>query len=292
MHTFLQRFFLASAWPMQTPVPYSMFHIVTAAAGILAAVWAARRLAAQDSAAPGTVTRKPSPLDSAAPQSAARRPPPHFTNRVFFISGLVLAASELYKQGFLYYVVNNGSYDWWYFPFQLCSVPMYLCLAVPLLRGKSFDRVRRSLCTFIQDFGLLGGIMALAEPSGLMHSYWTLTLHGLGWHFMLIFLGLFCAFSGSSCREPNGFLSALPLFAACCVIATAINVAVHPLGNADMFYISPYYPNEQLVFHQIALEIGIAAGNLIYLTGVALGGFLCHMACRRITARRVAGAAL
>ena len=25
---------------------------------------------------------------------------------------------------------------------------------------------------------------------------------------------------------------------------------------------------------------GITAGNLIYLTGVALGGFLCHLGCR------------
>ena len=47
-----------------------------------------------------------------------------------------------------------------------------------------------------------------------------------------------------------------------------------------MFYISPYYPNEQIVFHRIALGIGITAGNLIYLTGVALGGFLCHLGCR------------
>ena len=53
-----------------------------------------------------------------------------------------------------------------------------------------------------------------------------------------------------------------------------------------MFYISPYYPNGQIVFHQIALEIGITAGNLIYLTGVALGGWICHVACRRIAHRR------
>ncbi len=265
MQTFFQRFFQASAWPMQTPDPYSMFHIVLTAAGILMAVYAARRLAAQKL--------------TARPQGKCS------SDRVFLVCGLILAASEIYKQGFLYYAVNGCVYDWWYFPFQLCSLPMYLCLAIPLLRGESAAPIRRSLCTFIQDFGLLGGIMALAEPSGLMHPYWTLTLHGLGWHFMLVFLGLYCAMSGSSNREPGGFISVLPLFAACCVIATAINVAAHPLGNADMFYISPYYPNGQIVFHEIALEIGIAAGNLIYLTGVVFGGFLCHLACCRITAR-------
>lgn len=262
MQTLLQRFFLASAWPMQTPEPYSIFHIVLTAAGLLAAVFGARRL-------------------------TARHRGKRSSDRVFLACGLVLAASELYKQGFLYYVVTSRVYDWWYFPFQLCSIPMYLCLVIPLLRGKYAAPIRRSLCTFIQDFSLLGGIMALAEPTGLFHPYWTLTLHGLCWHFMLVFLGLYCAFDGSSCREPGGYVTVLPLFAACCVIATAINVTAHPLGSADMFYISPYYPNGQLVFHEIALEIGIAAGNLIYLTGVVLGGFLCHIACCRITARRL-----
>ena len=159
---------------------------------------------------------------------------------------------------------------------------MYLCLAIPFLRGKRYLRARRAVLTFIQDFALLGGAMALAEPSGLMHPYWALTMHGLCWHFILIFLGLYCALSGEAAREPAGFLSVLPLFIACCVIATLINVAAHPYGDADMFYISPYYPNGQIVFHQIALEIGVTAGNLIYLTGVALGGFLCHLACGRL----------
>ena len=250
MQELLQRFFQASAWTMQTPVPYSPFHLSLTALGICAAAWMARRLA------------------------AGRR------KHVLFVCGLILAASELYKQGFLYYIVNGRSYDWWYFPFQLCSVPMYLCLAVPLLSRPEYARARRTACTFIQDYGLLGGFMALAEPSGLLHSYWTLTLHGLCWHFMLIFLGLYCAQSGESDREPAAFLRTLPLFAACCAAAALINIAAHPYGNADMFYISPYYPNEQIVFHRIALEIGITAGNLIYLTGVALGGFLCHLGCR------------
>ena len=116
MQELLQRFFQASAWTMQTPVPYSPFHLSLTALGICAAAWMARRLA------------------------AGRR------KHVLFVCGLILAASELYKQGFLYYIVNGRSYDWWYFPFQLCSVPMYLCLAVPLLSKPEYARARRTDC--------------------------------------------------------------------------------------------------------------------------------------------------
>lgn len=40
-----------------------------------------------------------------------------------------------------------------------------------------------------------------------------------------------------------------------------------------MFYISPYYPNGQVVFHEIALTIGTVPGNILYLLSVAPGRF-------------------
>lgn len=257
MDIILENFFKAAAWAMETPRPYSAFHIAFGTAGILSAVILARRL--------------------------SERP----ASRILFISALVLAASELFKQGFLYYIVNGRTYDWWYFPFQLCSVPMYLGLSYPVLKKLSLETAAMSTATFIQDYAVLGGFMALAEPSGLLHPYWVLTLHGLIWHFILIFMGVYCALSNTSSRKPEGFLSTLPLFLGCSLTATFINIASHPFGNADMFYISPYYPNGQIVFHQISLVIGTFPGNLLYLASVILGGFICHLACRFLTCKSV-----
>ena len=49
-------------------------------------------------------------------------------------AGLVLTLSEVFKQFFCYYVIADGTYHWGEFPFQLCSIPMYLCLIVPWLK--------------------------------------------------------------------------------------------------------------------------------------------------------------
>lgn len=238
---------------MKTPVPYSGFHILLGGAGILSAVFLAWRLSQKE-----------------------RR-------NILFACGLALAAGELYKQIFLYFIVNGGLYDWWYFPFQLCSVPMYICLLHPVLSTRAPDRCTKAACTFLQDFALLGGIMALAEPSGLMHPYVSLTLHGFIWHFILIFIGLYCAFTGNGGIRRRDFLDTLPIFLGCAITAYIINVAVHPYGNADMFYISPYYPNGQIVFHEISLTIGTAPGNLLYLLSVILGGFLIHLGLGRLS---------
>ena len=58
--------------------------------------------------------------------------------RLISMCGWGLVVLEAYKQLFLFFVVNGRHYDWWFFPFQLCSVPMYMCILMPLLCGKLY----------------------------------------------------------------------------------------------------------------------------------------------------------
>lgn len=248
-----------TAWPMTPPVPYSAFHILLTILGVGAAVIGAR-----------CCRRKM--------QRAVQ--PEKFFLRVLFAAGLLLALMELYKQTFLYLIEFNGHFDWWYFPFQLCSVPMYLCLSVPLLRKEKHLEI---VAAFLQDFGLLGGVMALAVPPGLMHPYWTMTLHGFIWHFILLFLGFFCDMSGRVGRRAADYVRILPLLLACCGIAVGINIAAGPGGDADMFYLSPYHLSNQPIFHEISATIGILPANLLYIAAMALGGFLLHQLCSKKT---------
>ncbi|MDO5405954.1 MAG: YwaF family protein [Eubacteriales bacterium] len=198
-------------------------------------------------------------------------------DKLLFCCGLLLAASELYKQIFLYVVINGGHYDWWFFPFQLCSLPMYLCLLIPFLKDR---KVRVSLCTFMQDYGLLGGIAALMVPDGFSNIHWTLTLHGYLWHLLLIVIGCFLGLSGRTDTSRMGFVRTIPVFLSSCFVATLINLLAPGHGRADMFYISPYYPNTQLLFHSLSLRLGILPGNLLYIGAVCLGGYLVHQLFR------------
>lgn len=247
-----------TAWPMTPPAPYSLFHIIICTAGILtAAVWA-RRINCTPVKRNGTA------------DSPARRPS---VSRIFWLCGLILALGEVYKQLFLYEIVNDFHYDWWYFPFQLCSTPMYVCLMFPFLPSGPWQK---SALIYLQDFSLLGGIMALAFPFDLMHPYWTLTLHGLLWHLILIFISFFAAGTDLYSHDAKSFFCSLPLFFLFCLIATAINCFHRE--SANMFYISPFQLTTQPVFRQIAARYGIPAGNMVYLISICTGAFLCHIA--------------
>lgn len=261
VYMFLKNLFYRTAWTMVPPKPYSRFHILLTASGALSAVLFAAYFSGQ------TVHKE---------AAGAKET---FSGHILFSCGLLLAAMEICKQGFLFFIENDGRFNWWYFPFQLCSVPMYLCLGWPLLRS---DALKKTFAGFIQDFGLLGGIMALAVPPGLMHPYWIMTLHGFIWHFILIFLGLYCAMSRLTDFGPKGFLRILPLFFVCCLIAIAINVLAGPGADADMFYLSPYHPSSQPVFHRISVILGILPGMLLYILSMVLGGFLVHSVLKSI----------
>ena len=258
MYMFLESVLRATAWPMTPPAPYSAFHILLTIFGAGIAVFLAR-------------------IFSKKVRSMAA-PEPYFC-RILFSCGVLLALMELYKQAFLYLIEFGGHFDWWYFPFQLCSVPMYICLAAPLLHS---EKALRRAATFLQDFGLLGGIMALAVPPGLMHPYWTMTLHGFIWHFILLFLGLFCCMAGISGHTRRDYMEILPFFLFCCLTACVINVAAGPTADADMFYISPFHPSSQPVFHEIACAVGIFWGNLLYVLSMIAGGFLMHKISSRL----------
>lgn len=205
------------------------------------------------------------------------------TDRILFVCGILLGAAEIYKQLFLFYIINNRSYDWWFFPFQLCSLPMYLCLVLPFLPS---CRQKTALYTFVQDYGLLGGIGALIVPDGFCHIHWTLTLHGYAWHILLIFISLLIRREGRSSMTWRGFAGTIPPFLLFCLVATAVNLLAPGHGQADMFYISPYTYSSQPLFHTLSLRLGITASNLLYLLTIIAGAAAVHFLLEHIPLRR------
>ncbi len=193
--------------------------------------------------------------------------------RVLFAAGLILAAGEIYKQIFLYFVINGGFYNWWFFPFQLCSLPMYLCVAQFFIGSQ---KARRVIGTFLRDYCIMAGIAALIVHEGFSNIHWSLTLHGYLWHIIMVLTGLFCDFTGLADDSRKGFEGALLLFVGSVLIATVINIFAPGHGVADMFYISPYHVSVQPVVHELGLIIGIVPSDILYLLAICLGAAIIH----------------
>ena len=205
-------------------------------------------------------------------------------DRIILFTGILLSVMEFIKQLFLYFIVFNMHYDVWYFPFQLCSTPMYLCLFYGLSASASKGKTKRTVALFIQDFGVLGGIMALLVHDGFTWTdYPLLTLHGYLWHIILILLGIFIFKNRLSYTKKKDFLKTVPLFLILSAVAELINIILSSeSADCDMFYISPYHLSSQPVFREIDRVIGRGPGILLYLAAVILGAFLCHLLLGRL----------
>jgi len=193
-------------------------------------------------------------------------------DHALFIVGILLMLSELYKQLFYYFVIGHGSYQWWIFPFQLCSVPIYLCLAIPFVTN---EKVKGGMYAFMVSYNLMGGFVAFLEPSGLIHEYWTLTLHAFFWHMTLVFIGMMIAFNRNSGIDRIPFKECFGVFVGLCIIAFILNLAMKNVSNGavNMFYVGPS-DSPIIVFKDICKKFGWYVNTPLYMGALTGGAYL------------------
>lgn len=237
-----------TAWEMEVPKAYGLFHISVMVIGFSLSFFAAWKLRNLDE-------RK---------------------HRLLLLSiGIFLVICEIYKQLMYEVVLEPGNgYRWGNFSFQLCSIPMYLCLILPFLKEGT---LRRSLSGLLMSYNLLGGFIAFFEPSGLFHGHWTLTGHALVWHMILVFLGAYIGLSGRGCRNGKDYRNTTAAFLVLCLMAFCINCAFWQISDHQikMFFLGPAN-SPIIVFKQISEMFGWVVCNLIYIPCVCLGAYLVY----------------
>jgi len=209
--------------------------------------------------------------------------------KILSASGWILLASEVFKQIYIYKVVNGGFYDYWFIPFQLCSVPMYLCILLPVLKGK----YRETALTFMLGYTFISAVATFIYPEDILRPHMLLTIHGFDWHAILLFISLTIGFSGMADLSLKGFKSATYLFLILCVVAIVINVVtekVPPLcscgrGYANMFYLSPYHSSNQPIVSAVEASLGRVPAMLLYIAVVIAAAGLVNYIFYSITTR-------
>lgn len=220
----MEGFFFWTAWEMEKPAGYDLFHILMTL-GLLAVTilgaWLLRNTNEKQ-------------------------------NRIVLGSvGGFLLLTEVYKIAF-HMTVNPYNWGFWgAFPFQLCSVPMYLSLFCAFCTNK---KLNSWLYEFMFAINMFGGIMAFLEPSGIQHGYVTLTIHAYVWHMLLIFVGLYLYFSKRACVDSRSYKKSAITYLLACALAQTFNLIFGDKINC--FYISPYVQSPLAVFKDIYAACG------------------------------------
>ena len=192
-------------------------------------------------------------------------------NLTLLLTGLLVILLEVYKQLVFSYKPNGGGYEWsyqWYaFPFQFCSTPMYLMFTAGILRkGKVYD----ALTSYLATFSLVAGIIVMLYPSTVFIDIIGINIQTMICHGSMVFIAVMLLATKKVKIEWKTLLKGILLFAIMSAIAIILNVVWHFFGTEEtfnMFFISPFYPCELPLLGLVYDNVPYIVFLLIYLIG-------------------------
>lgn len=88
-------------------------------------------------------------------------------------AGIVFFILEILKQLGLWLVEYHGSYNVWYFPFQVCSMPIYLGLWYGLLYYRRGEEIKENRAAMIKhlNYGRCCSLFSVITGCSVVHSH-------------------------------------------------------------------------------------------------------------------------
>lgn len=189
---------------------------------------------------------------------------------------LLLIVFEIYKQLNFSYDPSTDiwDYQWYAFPFQFCSTPMYVMLLIACLKECKF---RDFLCSFLATFGLFAGLIVMILPGDVFIGTIGINIQTMVHHGSMVVMGVFMFVSGKAKIEHKTILKAAAVFAVLVVTAFVLNTIFHFAGNGEtfnMFYIGPYVPCHLILLSDLWAVLPYPVWLLVYIVGFTLAGYI------------------
>lgn len=247
---------------METPLPYGVFHVGWFLLSFVAAI----------------------PLCL-----YPKNPSKTHVRRVVWVTALIVALLEVYKQINYSFSYENGiayDYQWYAFPFQFCSTPMYVGLLAGIFRkGKIHD----SLCAYLATYAVFAGLSVMVYPVSVFIPTVGINIQTMVCHGSMITIGMYLFYTGHVQLKHKTILRAMPVFAAAVALAVIGNEIAYRTGllereTFNMFYISPYCDPHLPVYSLVQGVIPFPFCLMIYIAGFTAAAYLVLLAAMGIAA--------
>ena len=209
--------------------------------------------------------------------------------KVVLITAVIVTVLEIYKQINYSFSYENGirfDYQWYAFPFQFCSTPMYIGLLAGLTKkGKLHEAANAYLATY----AVFAGVCVMLYPSTVFISTVGINIQTMVCHGSMILIGIYLLATGYVKAEHKTILKAAPVFAVCVAIACVMNELAYRTGlleteTFDMFFISPYGTPSLPVYSLVQNMVPFPWCLVIYVAAFTLAAYLMLLAAMGIKA--------
>ena len=238
---------------MQTPTLYGWFHILFFALSVGAGVWLCVKYA---------------------------DPEEKFVRKLLLIVFGLSVVLEIYKQ-INYTFTYDGltiaaDYQWYAFPFQFCSTPMYVgVLAACLRKGK----LQNALCTYLATYALFAGLCVMIYPGQVFIGTIGINIQTMICHGSMVTVGMYLLYSRYIKLEHKAIFKAVPVFACLIVMAMILNEIAHATGllkteTFNMFFISPYCEGTLPVYSLVQGVVPYPWCTIIYIVMFTVAAYI------------------
>ena len=196
---------------------------------------------------------------------------------------------EVYKQITYTFSVENGEivsdYQWYAFPFQFCSVPMYAGVLAGLTKGKLHD----CLCAFLASYAIFAGICVMIYPGDVFSTVAGVNFQTMYCHGSMITLGVSLLAFGYVKNAHKSILRAMPVFAAAVGLAVIMNEVVYRTNIAEgetfnMFFVSPHFEGTLPVYSTIQQVVPYPLCLILYILAFSIAAYVILLAATGIRA--------
>ena len=198
--------------------------------------------------------------------------------------GIIVLVLEILKQltwSFNYDPITQlitWDYEWYAFPFQLCTTPIYISLICLFLKK---GKLRDALLSYLAFFTILGSISTILLPESCFVEDILVNIHTMYLHLGSFVISVYLLFTKEVKLNKKNFISATIVFLSLTTIAEILNISIYHSGilngeTFNMFYISPYFISSLPVFDIIQENVPYIIYLLIYIVALTLGALIIY----------------
>lgn len=237
---------------METPKPYGWFHLLWFAISILAGIalcsW--HRKGGDD-----------------------RR-----VRKVVFSVAVTVILLEVYKiinYGFSYENGIRFDFEWYAFPWQFCSTPMYVGLLTGIFRK---GKIHESLCAYLATYAIFAGTAVMVYPGDVFIGTIGINIQTMICHGSMLTVGIYLLYTGYVKVEHKTILKAVPVFAVTLLIAVLLNEIAYYSGlletdTFNMFFVSRHCEPSLPVYSIVQKIVPYPWCLLIYILGFTIAAY-------------------
>lgn len=256
--SFLEKIILFLQGTMVTPTAYGWFHIMWIFITLLAVIF----------------------LSKIGDKNNEKQ-----TKAILLTYGVIALILELLKQiiwSFNYDPITNlvtWNYEWYSFPFQLCTTPIYVSIICPFVKNK---KTKEALLSYMAFITILGSIATIIMPDSCFVEDILVNIHTMWLHCGSFVVSIYLLISNVVAVNIENLKKAIITFLVFVVIALTLNIFIYNIGilegeTFNMFFISPYFESTLPVFNIIYKYVPYIIFLIIYICIIELGAVLVYL---------------